>query len=219
MKIKKIGHCCLVIEITTPNGTVRLMTDPGGFTIGQKEERNIDAVLFTHEHGDHFHIPSLKAILENNPGVRIIANTAVGKLLTNEGITFEVLENGASAEVKGVKIGSKDELHALIYKQIPQVQNTGYFIFDTEHKTFFYPGDTFMLPEEKVDVLALPVAGPWMKISEAIEYTLAVKPKVAFPVHDAILAVRSMGTMWPQKFITEAGISFVIIEDGGEATF
>ena len=34
----------------------------------------------------------------------------------------------------------------------------------------------------------MPVAGPWMKLSEAIDYVRAVRPRVAVPVHDAILS-------------------------------
>src|SRR6185312_9669397 len=77
MKIKKIGHCCLVIETKG----VRIMTDPGMFSTAQNEEKNIDIVAITHEHGDHFHIESLKAIIANNPAVTVITNSAVGKLL------------------------------------------------------------------------------------------------------------------------------------------
>jgi hypothetical protein len=33
----------------------------------------------------------------------------------------------------------------------------------------------------------MPIAGPWMKISEALDWVEQLQPKVAFPVHDAIL--------------------------------
>jgi len=219
MKIKKIGHCCLVIEIATANGLVRLMTDPGVYSKGQTEEKNIDAVFITHEHSDHFHIDSVRGIIANNPQTRVFTNTAVGKLLEKEGIPFQLLENGAQIDIKGVLIGSKDEQHAEIYRELPRVQNTGYFIFDPAEQTFFYPGDTFMLPGQRVDILALPVSAPWMKVSESIDYALAVKPRVAFPVHDAILSNPEMGSFAPKMFLPKHGIEFVVIPVGGEATF
>ena len=41
MKIKKLGHCCLVIET---NGK-KIMTDPGSYTVGeQTKEKNIDVI-------------------------------------------------------------------------------------------------------------------------------------------------------------------------------
>ena len=58
MKITKFGHCCLLIE---ENG-VRILTDPGTYSTQQSEVKNIDFVLITHEHADHFHIDSLKAL-------------------------------------------------------------------------------------------------------------------------------------------------------------
>src|SRR4051812_27786091 len=56
MKIKKLGHCCLVIETKG----IRIMTDPGNYSTLQADEKNIDIILITHEHTDHLHIESLK---------------------------------------------------------------------------------------------------------------------------------------------------------------
>jgi L-ascorbate metabolism protein UlaG (beta-lactamase superfamily) len=88
MKITKIGHCCLLIE----EARKRIMTDPGMFTVGEHELENIDIIVYTHEHGDHFHLESLKELVAKNPEVTIIANSAVGKLLEEAEITYETLE-------------------------------------------------------------------------------------------------------------------------------
>jgi L-ascorbate metabolism protein UlaG (beta-lactamase superfamily) len=90
MKIKKLGHCCLVIET---KGT-RIMTDPGSYSTLQDEEKNIDIILITHEHPDHLHIESIKKVLENNPTVQIVTNTSVGKLLDPESILYTVIDDG-----------------------------------------------------------------------------------------------------------------------------
>jgi hypothetical protein len=37
-------------------------------------------------------------------------------------------------------------------------------------------------------VLGLPTAAPWLKLTEAVGLLRAVAPRVAFPVHDAVLA-------------------------------
>jgi L-ascorbate metabolism protein UlaG (beta-lactamase superfamily) len=52
----------------------------------------------------------------------------------------------------------------------------------------FHPGDAFTLPERPVDVLLLPVSAPWSKIAEVIDFARAVKPRLAVPIHDAILS-------------------------------
>ncbi len=62
MKIRKLGHCCLIIE---ENGK-RVMTDPGSYTVTEQEnEKNVDLIIITHEHADHLHTDSLKNILAN----------------------------------------------------------------------------------------------------------------------------------------------------------
>src|SRR3989344_1349024 len=124
MKIKKLGHCCLVVEA---NGK-RVMTDPGSYTTSQNAEKNIDAVLITHEHYDHLHIDSLKKILANNPGAIVITNNSVGKLLDTEGIKYTIVEEGQDFEIENIKIKGFGNLHAEIYGSYGQVQNTGYMI-------------------------------------------------------------------------------------------
>ena len=65
-----------------------------------------------------------------------------------------------------------------------------------------------------MDVLALPVAGPWMKISEAVDYALAVKPRLAFPVHDGVRIPTNH--LVPERILGANGIEFVKLEEGGE---
>ncbi len=180
MKIKKIGHCCLVIE---ENGK-KVMTDPGSWTVEeQKNELNIDIVLITHEHGDHIHIDSLKEIIKNNPNVLIVTNEGVGKLLDGFGIKYEILENKSPKELLGLEFEAHDCKHEEIFEELGQVQNTAYFI----NKRLFYPGDAFYNPQKPVEILALPVAGPWANVKGAVNYVLEIKPKIFFPVHDGML--------------------------------
>ena len=211
MQITKIGHCCLVIEV---NG-VKLLTDPGMFSTAQNDVVGIDAVIITHEHGDHIHVDSLKAILKNNPEARVITNKGTAKLLDPENIKYELVEDGGSTEVKGVRIEGHGEKHAIIYGDYGQVENTGYFIADK----LFYPGDAFHNPGKKVEILALPVAGPWMKMSDAIDYAKDVKPEVAFPVHDAF--IKPSGAFYPMfaKILETLNIKFVPMVEGETKEF
>ena len=179
MKITKYGHCCLLIE----HKGKRILTDPGGFSTGFTELEKIDLILITHEHGDHLHTDALKEVLAKNPDATVVTNTGVGKLLTENDIPFTVLEGTDATELLDMHLSAHDGKHEEIIGEYGQVQNTGYFI--DEH--LFYPGDSFTNPEKKVPVLALPVAGPWCKVADALHYALAVKPTMAFPVHDGLL--------------------------------
>lgn len=210
MKIKKLGHCCLVIEIDGK----RIMTDPGSYTVDEQGiEENIDLVVITHEHQDHFHLESLKNILTKNPHAVVVTNTAVGKLLSEAGISYQILENGNSGEFAGVYLEAHGNTHEEIYEEIGQVQNTGYFI----GKDLFYPGDAFTNPNKKVDILALPVAGPWTNIKTPIHYALELKPRVCFPVHDGMLAP-NFGTAHrvPGMVLPKHNIEFKVLEIGKE---
>jgi len=63
-----------------------------------------------------------------------------------------------------------------------------------------------------VDILAWPITGPWCKISEAMDYVLSVKPRVAFPVHDGNLVRHGITNRLPNLFLPPAGIQFVALE-------
>jgi L-ascorbate metabolism protein UlaG (beta-lactamase superfamily) len=211
MKITKLGHCCMVLETKG----IKILTDPGVFTTEQNQVTNVDLVLITHEHADHFHVESVKAIIQNNPQVKIITNQSVGKLLAAENIPFEVVEHGQMQIFKGVLIEGFGNKHAVIYRDNGMVQNTGFFMDDK----LFFPGDAFFNPGKAVEILALPVAGPWMKISDAIDFALEVHPKVVFPVHDGMLSKPEIFYKWPEKVLGEQGIEFRRLEVAKETEF
>jgi L-ascorbate metabolism protein UlaG (beta-lactamase superfamily) len=205
MKITKIGHCCLLIEI---NG-VRFLTDPGNYTDGQDEVKNIDCVVISHEHTDHLHIESVKTILKNNPGALIVSNGSVGDILKQHSIPYTKVADCESLRVNGVTISGHGVKHAPIYLDYEQVENTGYF-FDGK---LFYPGDAFHNPGQPVDILAFPVTGPWCNINDAMNYVIDVKPRIAFPVHDGNLIKKTGVTVrLPDLYLPKAGIQFIALE-------
>ncbi len=209
MKIKKLGHCCLVVEV---NGK-KVMTDPGSYTVDEQgKEENIDVIVITHEHSDHFHIESLKDILIKNPNAVIVTNTGVGKLLDEAKINYQILEDGNSKEFSDVYLEAHGSLHAEIYEDFGMVQNTGYFI----GKDLFYPGDAFTNPGKEVKILALPVLAPWLKIKEAINYAIALRPRVAFPVHDWNIKNALFLNKIPPYVLDKNNIEFKVLEIGKE---
>ncbi len=210
MKIKKLGHCCFIAEIDGK----RVMTDPGSYSTLQNEETGVDLVVITHEHPDHLHIDSLKQVLANNKNAKIVTNTAVGKLLDEAGIPYEVLEEGQEGNYAGVHLEGYGNRHEEIYEDFGQVQNTGYFI----GPNLFYPGDAFTNPNKKVDILALPIAGPWMKIKSAITYGLELKPRICFPIHDGMIQEDKPGPIYrlPPNIFSKNNIEFKKLELGIE---
>ncbi len=208
MKITKLGHCCLLIE----HNNKRILTDPGSYSTAQNDLTNIHVVLISHEHADHLHVESLEMIVKNNPEVKIITNSSVGKILNEKGIAFDVLEDGKSAVVESILLEAFGNIHQEIWQEIGRVQNTGYFI----DNKLFYPGDAFTNPMKAVEALAWSATGPWTSLKMALDYALLIKPKIAFPVHDGMFIPdrnRAVSYISPRAF-ESSGITFVPLQEG-----
>lgn len=178
MKITKYEHACFVVE---QDGQT-LVVDPGAYTTDFVVPANVVGVVVTHEHADHLDKAHLQAITAANPDAIIFAH---------QDITAQLSEFKTQPVVagEGIKAGNFEleffgGTHATIYADMPAIANLGVMI----NGRIYYPGDSFVLPERDVEILALPVSAPWMKISEAIDFAKAVKPQNIFPTHDAILS-------------------------------
>jgi L-ascorbate metabolism protein UlaG (beta-lactamase superfamily) len=205
MKVTKFAHACLLIE----EGNAKILTDLGSWNPNVPRVVNLDAVLITHEHADHLDIGKLQTLLIANPQAKVITHAAVGELLQEAGIEFTQIESGQHIVVAGVPIESCGTDHAIIYGSTPPCRNTGYLIANK----FFIPGDALHdTPSKQVEILALPTGGPWMKVSEAIEYAKSLKPKVVIPIHDAMYTEAVRETTIPRWIggpLEAEGIKFV----------
>lgn len=213
MRITKLGHCCLVLE----GDGATLLTDPGSFSDAQNGLTGIDAVLITHEHGDHLHIDSLKEVLKNNPTALVIGNSAVAKLVGERIADTQVVVvgDGQSTLVKDITVEGFGTYHAPIYQTMGLVENTGYMV----DGMFYFPGDNFHNPGKPVDILALPVAGPWMKMSDAIDFAKEVKPRVAFGVHDGMVQPFFRGFIGQALKMFVPDVEYVSLADGEAREF
>jgi L-ascorbate metabolism protein UlaG (beta-lactamase superfamily) len=175
VRLQKLGHCCLLVE----QAQSRLLIDPGCFSSGFEALAGLTGVLVTHIHEDHLDVDRLQALLERNPEARVVCDEASAASLAQRGVTGQVVDDGDVLDL-GVPIGVYGREHAIIHPDLPNVPNVGYLVADR----FFYAGDAFTVPDAPVEVLAVPVGAPWMKLSEAVDYLRRVQPRVAVPVHD-----------------------------------
>jgi L-ascorbate metabolism protein UlaG (beta-lactamase superfamily) len=214
MRVTKFGHSCLLIE----EKGIQLLTDLGSWN-ETPDLTGLAGVLITHEHADHFDLPKLQALLEKNPDAKVVTHAAVGAKLEEAGIPYVAIAPGERVEVSGVSIESYGTDHAIIYGDTSPCVNTGYLIAEK----LFMPGDALHdIPPKAVEVLALPTGGPWMKISEAIDYAKAVKPKAVFPIHDAMYndSCRSTGVpRWVGGTLEQLGIAFTNLMPGESLDF
>lgn len=191
MKITKYEHACFTVE---HEGKL-LIVDPGAYTTSLAAPENVVAIVVTHEHADHFDVASLGAIIAHNPDAVIVAHADITRQFGDATLPYHTVSTGDTYDVAPFHFEFFGGNHATIHPAMPAVANLGVMINDT----IFYPGDSFVLPNKPVDTLALPVAAPWLKISEAIDYVMAVKPRLAFPTHDAVLS--DIGKSMPDRMI------------------
>lgn len=193
MKLTKYEHACFAVEA---EGKL-LVVDPGGWTNDLGAPENIVGIVVTHEHGDHFDVAALGALIAHNPEAKIISHQDITRQFgsNHETLPYQTVAAGDTIDVGPFHLEFFGGEHATIHPDIPAIANIGVMINDT----VYYPGDSFVQPGKAVNTLALPVAAPWLKISEVIDFVAAVRPRLAFPTHDAILS--AAGKSLPDRLI------------------
>jgi L-ascorbate metabolism protein UlaG (beta-lactamase superfamily) len=124
-----------------------------------------------------------------------------------------------------VRVGGT--MHALIHSSIPQIPNATYLVTGPSSGTVpgkttasvYHPGDSFDIPEPSdipepggtmqpggtaqpdagVDVLCVPISGPWMKLGEAMDFAMATPARYVVPIHEGLLSTVGRHMM-PSRF-------------------
>jgi len=175
MRLTHLGHACLLAE----TDGARLLIDPGVLSRFD-EVRDLDAVLVTHQHPDHVDAARLGPLLAVNPGARLWVDQDTAAAVP--GLPdHAVVRPGDRFRIGGTSVEVTGGLHAAVYGDVPGCANAAYLVDDG---ALLHPGDSFTVPGRDVDVLAVAVDGPWLKLAEAVDYVRAVRPRVAVPVHE-----------------------------------
>ena len=209
MLITKFGHACLLVE----DGIGRLLLDPGMFSTGFEELTGLTAVLITHQHADHVDPDKLPALLERNPEAVLHADEGTAAQLAERGLPVRAVHDGDVLDL-GTRVRVVGRDHAEIHPDLPGMPNTGYLVAER----FLHPGDAFTVPDAEVEVLGLPTAAPWLKAAEAVDYLRAVRPRVAVPIHEAVLTVPKMFYGLFEQ-LRPAGTELRVIDGGDRCDF
>lgn len=187
MELTHFGHSCLLADF----GVARLLFDPGSFSHGFDGITGLSAILITHQHPDHADPERLPALVDANPQAALYADPQTAAMLGGD---WQAVNVGDEFTVNGLTLRGAGGRHAVIHPEIPVVDNMSYLVGDDEHPArLMHPGDALFVPDEPIDVLAMPAAAPWMKISEAVDYLRAVGPQRAVPIHQGIIAPEARG--------------------------
>jgi len=190
MEIEHLGHACLRVS----HDSATLLLDPGAFSpglAGRLGERPLTAVLVTHAHADHLDpdllAPDLLATLQESGGAGgVLAEAGAADVVREAGGAATTLTVGTTTELGPFVVEVVGGRHAVIHPDIPRIGNVGLLV-RVGGTTLFHPGDAYDTVPAGVDVLAVPLQAPWAKVGETVDFVRAVSPRVALPIHDALL--------------------------------
>ena len=185
MKITHLGHAAVLLEVADR----RILFDPGNFSDGWHGTTDLDAIVVTHLHPDHVDPEHVGALLAANPRAQVWVEPGVLDAvdLDDRG---QGLAEDESVELGGVRIDAVGGLHAVIHRDIPRIGNVGFVVTAEGEPTFFHPGDSLDTAPAGVDVIAIPMRGPWAAMKEHIDFLRTVEAPQGFGIHDALLSDR-----------------------------
>ena len=208
MRLTHFGHSCVLVEL---NGS-KILFDPGNFSHGFEGVTGLDAILVTHQHPDHADPERLPALVDANPDAALYSDPQTAAKLGGRWNAVRAGEHFSIGEVQVTGAGGE---HAIIHPDLPMIDNTAFLLGDAVNPAqFMHPGDSLVVPEQSVDVLALPAAAPWLKIWEAVDYLRAVAPRVAVPIHQGILREEASGIFYGRYTdMAPAGTEFRVLDE------
>ncbi|MCS5715434.1 MBL fold metallo-hydrolase [Herbiconiux sp. CPCC 205716] len=201
MRLTKFEHAALLIE----QSGRKLFIDPGSFTTAITDAASTAAVVITHEHPDHWTPEQLRRILTASPDAVVFGPEGVVDAVreADPSIAVTRVDPGDTVEAGPFTLTFSGGRHAVIHSSIPVIDNVGVLVNDV----LYYPGDSWAVPEGvAVDLLAVPAGAPWLKIAEAMDYVLEVKPKRSFATHEMVLSTAGKGMAGERlRWATEQG--------------
>jgi L-ascorbate metabolism protein UlaG (beta-lactamase superfamily) len=213
LKITYVGHATVLLEMDG----VRLLTDPllrdWVFHLKRQSPKvaaslyqDIDAVLISHLHWDHFDIASMK-LLDRN--VRVLMPLGAAGLLERYGFrNVQEMQPGDTAQVGALAVRATYAQHeGRVLRRGPSSMCLGYLV--EASRVVYFPGDTDLFQgmaelSADLDLVLLPVWG-WgpnlgpghMDPRRAAEALTLLRPRIAIPIHWGTFYPRWMGWLRP----------------------
>lgn len=204
MTIRKYLHSCILIE----EDGFRLLIDPGKYSFieGTLRPEDIpapDVILITHEHADHYDVEAIEKIAAPKNAELVVPNHFSGE--EPRGLQVTRVDDTDEFQRGPFNIRPIDAPHEAVLSEAPA--NIGYLINDR----ILHPGDSLRPNIQQVEILLLPTAAPWGTNRQYIELADRLQPKLAIPIHDAILKDFALESSYERNFrptLSKLGIEF-----------
>jgi len=212
--IRFLGHSTVLIDL---DGT-RILTDPLlADRLGPLRRRPratadsfLDiapaAILISHGHHDHLHLPSLRHLAGRT---RVIVPKGLGSLVRGRGHDVTEVVPGDELTIGNVRIVVTAAAHHGGRRPFgPSSTPVGFRVDGTTR--VYFAGDTDLFPEMRdlsgtVDVALLPVWGWGPRLGpghldpgRAAEAVVVIRPRLAIPVHWGTFYPVGFARMWPR---------------------
>ena len=173
MKITRFPQSCLLVQKDGHS----IVIDPGYHFLESHsidELKGVDAVLFTHQHRDHYDESIANELKQ--AGKPIYCNDATSALV---GENCTTVHDAETFTISGFSITARELPHMLLPDGAEGPQNTGYVI----DGIVFHPGDGKDIDNLSIDTLALPITGPDISPKEAFDFAKKLQAKKVIPIH------------------------------------
>jgi L-ascorbate metabolism protein UlaG (beta-lactamase superfamily) len=177
--LTRYTHSCVRVDA---DGRV-LVIDPGVWCETEALAR-CDAILVTHEHGDHLDMGRLAGL---DAPVFLPAEARVEEPAD---LTLVRVQSGQAFEAAGFGVVAVGGRHAAVYGDEPSCANLGYVL---DEGRLYHPGDALFVPDADIAMLLVPLQGSWLKTSEALDFVNAVAPRRSVGIHDGQVNERGLG--------------------------
>lgn len=223
MKIRYLGHSCLLIE----SGERSVIIDPflSGNSNAHVSARDVrvDAVLITHGHMDHIG-DSIEIAKRNS--CKIVVIDELGKHLAKMDADVQIhpLSIGGAYQFDWGKVKLTQAFHGISVElgdELGYSMPTGILLTMNE-KTLYHAGDTGLFGDmkligdiNKIDFAALPIGGNFtMDIEDSIIAAKMLNAKKYMPIHYNTFDIIQQDDQEWYRNMSENNLPAVILESG-----
>lgn len=215
MRLRHLGHSAVLLQ----SGDQNILVDPGNFSPAAAHLTGVTSTLITHEHPDHFDADTFESALVRSPRMKVLAPLHLARRISSTNRDVVAIERSTTIDLdREISVDVIPGQHAEIHPEIARPQNICYVVNGVSGMRVAFTGDSLEYYGDlhRVDVMLAPIAAPWSKIGETIDFVRRTNPKRFVPLHDAILSAEGRA-LFKRQIIAHLpqGTEFLEWESGG----